>query len=222
MANAIPLDGWRRVSTLTVLRVVHRDIVRTWNFTDPDEILVGNNFRRFIRALFVDSILSPHLEFNAMHATHHQSNENDAVAKIGHAILNMNPAQGVMAATGIIAEVLDQVAFSSAATARVLMAYVTNLTLGMESLFWLIKSREDKKVANEDILRAYMTYYNSKTMKEVHTRVNDYIGDEELVKAFKRDQAAETIKQIVEAHRFKPEKFFSPSQSTDSLAISSA
>ena len=60
----------------------------------------------------------------------------------------------------------------------------------MESLFWLLKTRQsnketmtkkDKKITNEDVLRAYMTYYNSSTLEAVHVAIRNYIGDEEVL-----------------------------------------
>lgn len=50
----------------------------------------------------------------------------------------------------------------------------------MESLFWLMKPRSDKQVTKYDIRQAYMTYYNSDIMRDAHSEISDYIGDEEV------------------------------------------
>jgi len=190
--------------------VIHNDIVKIWNFTDPDEILSGANFRKAIRTLFLEPLLSPELELGK--SPHASANQSHMLETLTKAILN--PAEGAASALEIGAEVLDQVALTTPATARALMAYVADLTLGMESLFWLVRPRENKAITRQDVVQAYMTYYQTSSINAVHMAVRDYIGDEQLMKSFKRDKAAEKVKSIVEKNRFNPKTIFTTEHHT--------
>ncbi|KZS89037.1 hypothetical protein SISNIDRAFT_489488 [Sistotremastrum niveocremeum HHB9708] len=88
------------------------------------------------------------------------------------------------------------------------MAYVANLTLGMETLFHMIQRKEIVVITRTIVAEAYDTYYRSPTLKEVNMAVRDYIGDEEVFKAFRRDKAAQKVKDIIENCRcIPPERF---------------
>ncbi|KZT37749.1 hypothetical protein SISSUDRAFT_825033 [Sistotremastrum suecicum HHB10207 ss-3] len=206
-ATAIPLRGIRRVTTLTILRLIHKDVVKIWNFTDPDEILSGANFRNFLRQLFLEPLVSPDL--NHPRSSQRHSDQRGLGPLTGMAT---NPAHAAGSAVQGAVQILDEVALSTPATARILMAYIADLTLGMESLFWLIKPRPSKVITRADVERAYKTYFSSQTMQYVHSEIRDYIGDEELWKAFQRNQAAEKVRKIVEKNRFNPTAIFQQQQ----------
>ncbi|KAE9410719.1 hypothetical protein BT96DRAFT_912200 [Gymnopus androsaceus JB14] len=101
-------------------------------------------------------------------------------------------------------KMLDNIANTTPATARVLMAYVCDLTLGMESLFWLVQPRKDKIISRTDIVHAFTTYRSSKQRSEVHMQIRDYIGDENIMRSFSRDKALQKIATIVSKCRFDP------------------
>ncbi|KZS86455.1 hypothetical protein SISNIDRAFT_447490 [Sistotremastrum niveocremeum HHB9708] len=202
-ASAIPLHGVRRITTLNVLRLIHRDIVRIWNFSDPEGVLDGALFRRYVRALFVEPLVSPDLESPL---TRGQD------SPLGDSLMNfmMNPTlvQGISTALNAAGAILNEIALSTPATARILMAYVANLTLGMETLFHMIQRKEIVVITRTIVAEAYDTYYRSPTLKEVNMAVRDYIGDEEVFKAFRRDKAAQKVKDIIENCRcIPPERF---------------
>ncbi|KZS91516.1 hypothetical protein SISNIDRAFT_496568 [Sistotremastrum niveocremeum HHB9708] len=196
-SSAIPIIGLRRVSTLTVLRLVHRDIVRIWNFPDPDNILKGAVFRQQIRNLFVEPLISSKIE----HAQEH-GETSPLIDNFVDAMTDPTGASAVKFAGNAAVSILNEVALSTPATARILMAYVANLTLGMECLFYLLRKSDKTRITRQDVTDAYVSFYKSGALHEVNLAVRDYIGDEEVFKAFKRDKAAQKTRDIINAHRY--------------------
>lgn len=116
------------------------------------------------------------------------------------AAMVMNPGAAVVPAASETLRMLDNIANTTPATARILMAYICgmcsifyqydplshisveriDLTLGMESLFWLVQPRKDKAISRPDVVHAFTTYRSSRQRSEVHMQIRDYIGDENV------------------------------------------
>ncbi|KZS96486.1 hypothetical protein SISNIDRAFT_483043 [Sistotremastrum niveocremeum HHB9708] len=199
VSTFLPLQGLKRVSTLTVLRWIHRDIVRIWNFNDPQKILIGANFRRYHRSLFTERAAHPGVQ--------RQGTDDERLLN-GAAEAAWDPSNSDNPLTGSLATSMEQSAFSTPATARILMAYVADLTLGLQSLYLLVKPRDNKVIDKDDVVKAYSTYYKSETRKKVHDAITDWIGDEEVLKAWKREKASDRVKALVEENRFNLQDLF--------------
>ncbi|KZP09568.1 hypothetical protein FIBSPDRAFT_900413 [Athelia psychrophila] len=195
-AAMIPLQGLRKITLLTVLGRIHSDVVRIWNIKDPDEILVGANMRSMIRKLFIEPIMAPSIDGSPA-----DDPESSQIIE-NLAAMVMNPGAAVVPAASETLRMLDNIANTTPATARILMAYVCDLTLGMESLFWLVQPRKDKAISRPDVVHAFTTYRSSKQRSEVHMQIRDYIGDENIMRAFSRDKALKKITTIVSKSRF--------------------
>ncbi|KIM75259.1 hypothetical protein PILCRDRAFT_684233 [Piloderma croceum F 1598] len=212
-AAMIPLKGLCRVTLLTVLSRIHSDIVRVWNINDPDKILVGANMRVMIRMLFVEPIMSPTLDGNP-----------DPDSEASHIIKNLaqvaiNPAGAVTSAVSELLKSIDNMAATTPATARVLMAYISDLTLGMESLYWLARARKDKAINRQEVVHAFTTYRASTQRRDVHMQIRDYIGDENIMRSFSRDKALTKVAAIVDQARFNPTEVFEPPQVQHGFAV---
>lgn len=147
--------------------------------------------RTMIRKLFIEPIIAPTLE-----GTPGPDAEGAQIIEhIAQAV--MNPG-AIAPAIADAAKILDEMTVATPATARVLMAYVagnislapsigevdflsnSDLTLGMEGLYWLVRPRENKEVFRPDIVRAFTTYRASRQRGQVHMLIRDYIGDENV------------------------------------------
>jgi len=120
----------------------------------------------------------------------------------------MNPAGAIAPAVVEVLRAVDDMAVTTPATARVLMAYISDLTLGMESLYWLARSRRDKAIARQDVVHAFTTYRASKQRGDVHLKIRDYIGDENIMRSFSRDKALTKVASIIDRTRFNPAELF--------------
>ncbi|EKM49677.1 uncharacterized protein PHACADRAFT_265240 [Phanerochaete carnosa HHB-10118-sp] len=201
-AALIPVRGIRRVTLLHILGRIHRDIVRVWNIYDPDEILVGANMRAMLRKLFIEPIMVPTLEGDS----HHDAEGSKIIENLASAV--MNPASMAVPAATEAIKLLESVAVGTPATARVLMAYVADLTLGLESLYWTVRPRVDKAISREDVTRAFTTYRASSQRKQVHMLIRDYIGDENVIRSFSREKAMTRVSTIIAKSRFDPATVF--------------
>ncbi|GJE91866.1 hypothetical protein PsYK624_080170 [Phanerochaete sordida] len=124
-AAMIPFQGVRRVTLLNILAHIHRDIVRIWNVNDPQGILMGSNMRTMIRKLFIEPIMAPTL---SARSPHRDVEGTRIIENLASAV--MDPSSSAMGPTAAVAkEVLESVAVGTPATARVLMAYIADLTL---------------------------------------------------------------------------------------------
>lgn len=147
--------------------------------------------RTMIRKLFIEPIIAPTLE-----GTPGPDAEGAQIIEhIAQAV--MNPG-AIAPAIADAAKILDEMTVATPATARVLMAYVagnislapsiaeldflsnSDLTLGMEGLYWLVRPRENKEVFRQDIVHAFTTYRASRQRGQVHMLIRDYIGDENV------------------------------------------
>lgn len=203
-AAMIPIKGVRKVTLLHVLGRIHQDIVRVWNINDPEEILMGANMRTMIRKLFIEPIMAPSLDGD------HSRGDNESSKIIENlAAAVMNPTVVAVPAATEVIRLLENVAVGSAPTARILLAYIADLTLGLESLYWLMRPRrEDKAISRQDVVRAFTTYRASTQRSQVHMLIRDYIGDENVMRAFSREKAIEKVKSIISKSRFDPSTVF--------------
>jgi len=212
-AAMIPLKGVRRITLLTVLGRIHSDIVRMWNIYDPEDILIGANMRSMIRKLFIEPIMIPTLEGTS----ECDAEESQIITNLAATVLN----PGAMIGTAITetTKLLDDIAFATPATARVLMAYVSDLTLGMESLYWLVRPRKEKAIVRQDVIQAFTTYRASQQRKQVHMLIRDYIGDENIMRSFSRDKALTKVATIVAKSRFNATEVFKEAPIQHGIAI---
>lgn len=205
-ATMIPLNGIRRVTVLNVLTRIHRDIVRVWNLNDPEQVLLGANMRDLVRKCFVEPMISPILDG-------HGKGAESSAAKIIDTIISSatNPVQLAVPLAVEAAKFLDSVVVGTPAIVRVLMAYIANLTLALETLYWTARAHKIGQISRDNILDAFRAYCHSPQMPRVREKITDYIGDENVLQAWKREKAMAKITEITENLRFDPANIFRPS-----------
>lgn len=158
------------------------------------KILNGAVFRQQIRNLFVEPLVSHKLEHGKKHGERDPLMDNFV-----NAMTDFTGASAAKFAGEAAVSILNEVALSTPATARILMAYVASkllplllpliallmmvivdLTLGMECLFYLLRQKETSKITRQLVSDAYVSFYKSGALHEVNLAVRDYIGDEEV------------------------------------------
>ena len=153
--------------------------------------------RTMIRKLFIEPMMAPTL---SARNTQHDI-EGTRIIK-GLATVVMDPSASAMGpAAAATKQLLEDIAVGTPVTARVLMAYIAgmcfsttslshpvfnlrlslaDLTLGLESLYWMVKPRNDKAISRQDVIDSFTTYRASQERVRVHEQICDYIGDEDV------------------------------------------
>lgn len=57
---------------------------------------------------------------------------------------------------------------------------ILDLTLVLETLYWLVHPRKNKQCSNDDVNHAFVRYRASEQRERAHRKIRDYIGDENV------------------------------------------
>ena len=106
-----------------------------------------------------------------------------------------------------------------------MMGYIVDLTMVMQSLFFLIRARQDASkptaITNkffELALRAYTHNSDQQhSCAQVHTEIRTFATRS---KAFKSERVMKEVERLINLHRFKPSEAF-VTEATDSTTLSS-
>jgi hypothetical protein len=194
--------------------------------------------KAMIRKLFIEPMINP---LDGPGIQRSDTEESQIIENLASIVLN--PGSVISSSAGETIKFLDETTAATPATARVLMAYVcgkcvmvlyvavsktllfcnVDLTLGMENLYWLLRPRKDKKVARDDISRAFTAYRASAQRRQVHSLIRDYIGDEnvsdivisaavevhynhfnssQIIQSFSREKALAKVTEIIAKSRY--------------------
>jgi hypothetical protein len=81
-----------------------------------------------------------------------------------------------------------------------LMAYIVDLTIVLENLFWLMYG-DARPVTRRDIKLAFKAYYESDAKIRVHEEITTYVQGTTIFKRTDRDGAIKKIKDLIFQHR---------------------
>ncbi|KAG1887924.1 uncharacterized protein F5891DRAFT_987990 [Suillus fuscotomentosus] len=141
------------------LRVLHNDIVDVWNFRDPHKYLRSQQFRDLMMTM-VDNIQA---ESTTTSMTFGSSMSGPIVSMLGALSGPAAPIVVPIAAVAVfVAQWVYEVYQISDVVLQRLMAYIMHLTLVLQTLFFVSKSR-------------VLTRRAIKLAEEVLTRIQDYV-----------------------------------------------
>ncbi|KAJ8597094.1 hypothetical protein M405DRAFT_804447 [Rhizopogon salebrosus TDB-379] len=172
------------------LQVLHIDIVRVWNFSDPEEYLDSKEFKNLMVNLVdkvdVGSSVNPNRNRLVGLST------VAAIAGIMSAL--SGPAAPIVvpiAASEVLAKWVHDMYQISRTVLQHFVAYIIDLTLVLQTLYLLCDSQE---LTRRSIKLAIKSYLESNVCAKIHYRIKKYDGDLPLSES--ADQ--ETLDMIVE------------------------
>ena len=87
------------------------------------------------------------------------------------------------------------------------MAYIVDLTLVMQNLFWLVMITP-RPVSRRLIKLAYMAYNKSEAKTEVHNKISKFVKDANLMTRVRRDNVLDEIIKVINDQRISSAEMF--------------
>ena len=92
-------------------------------------------------------------------------------------------------------------------TLRRLMAYIVDLTLIMQNVFWLAATH-NVPVSPRLVKFAYVAYKRSIVMPTVHEEIKEYVKGQTFLDRLNRDSALEKIVELLHRYRIDAAEMF--------------
>ncbi|KAF8888607.1 hypothetical protein BD779DRAFT_1523915 [Infundibulicybe gibba] len=190
------------------LDAIHQDIVRIWNFNDHQRYLESDEFRALMTHLVSDLVddlgTIPKVQTGMSIST---------IASIAAIITGIVPPAGLVAipvAAGLaFAQWVNLMYQSTPSILAGLIGYIVDLTVVMQSLFWLMQSKEEGfPVTPRLILLALAAYEESGTRDSVHRDIRTFVTGTKIFQRGHRDQVLDKVVAMVTAHRFDPPEMY--------------
>lgn len=191
-----------------------KDIVFCWGFDDPRNLLKSSLFKKKITTL-QDDLLD-----DGSHAFPKISlGATAAVAGVISGLIPPAAPFAVPVAAGLVfAAWVYKVYLTTPQVLRALMGYIVDLTIVMQSLFWLTQARAEalskevrgNRVATVPLTErlvelAFTAYATDKHSRTVHDAIRQFVNRKVVLKP---DIVLNQIVELIASHRFQPpEKF---------------
>jgi hypothetical protein len=183
------------------LEVIHVDIVTVWNFNDPYRHLLSTEFQT--RMYDLVNKLANRAPPNPTRTLTVGLSMVGTIAGIVSALAG--PAAPVVvpiAASAVLATWLYQVYKQSDETLRRLMAYIVDLTLIMQNLFWLAVTVR-RPITVRLIKFVFKWYRESPEKVRVHSDISEYVRQAGVFDRAKRDNVLDKIVELIGGNRIE-------------------
>jgi hypothetical protein len=87
------------------------------------------------------------------------------------------------------------------------MAYIVDLILVMQTLFWLV-GKDRPPLERRMVKFAFEAYRKSGAKAQVHFEIKQYVEDEGAFRRIERDRALEKIEKLINDNRIGPKEVF--------------
>ncbi|KAF7368417.1 G domain-containing protein [Mycena venus] len=194
------------------LNVVLKDIISCWGFHDPDGLLESNLFKKKMTSLQEDL-----LEDDSSSLPKITLGGTAAVAGIISGVIPPAAPFAVPIAAGLIfAAWVYKVYLTSPQVVRALMGYIVDLTIVMQSLFWLTRARAEAvskggaAVATVPLTKnlvelAFTAYATDEHSETIHEDLRQFV---KRTLVLKPDIVLDHIVELIKSHRFQPSQSF--------------
>ncbi|KAF7328477.1 G domain-containing protein [Mycena venus] len=201
---------WRGLASSTIfsgsrlikcLDTVHEEMTDSWNFHDPDDLLLRDEFREKIKRLA--QLVTPDDE-----KAKSLFGNTDAIKSL----LGMGgPAATTAAAPVIVAigltawfiKFLTDVYSKTPEALRCFMGYIIDLTLVLNELFSVVRDNPlPQRVTNADIDKA-LENYNHSHLGCVHRDIRQYVRDASFWKILQSNKAEIKVKELLNKYSSK-------------------
>ncbi|KAH8798708.1 hypothetical protein DL96DRAFT_1638413 [Flagelloscypha sp. PMI_526] len=187
--------GYNMRSLLTVLQ---KDIVTVWNMDDPKNHLKQPDFLALITVLVED----------LSESTRETTAEYRYTEMAVQAVLE-NPSSimvaGPMAIVVLFAEWVHGAYKRTQTSLRCLMGFLVDLTLTLDTLFYLHLSRGRNAVSIGQVNQSLLIYSSRKA--PVHASIRAWVDELGALEHLNPNKAIDAITSIIEEYRVKPEQW---------------
>ncbi|KAF8173603.1 hypothetical protein K438DRAFT_135869 [Mycena galopus ATCC 62051] len=189
----------------TCLAAIHVDIIASWNFNDPDDLLNSEPFLTQMKE--ISQLVIP--DEQEVKSWFKNAEKLQPLIGVGVTIATQFPPAApvvipVIAVIGLSALFLMWFASVYERTPEVLrffMGYIVDLTLVMDHLFLaLLPGQLHRPLTAEDINRALENYKKSEAVA-VHTKIRKYAKTSSFKKIYRSNNAEKEVKDLIKAHR---------------------
>ncbi|KAL0947982.1 hypothetical protein HGRIS_010608 [Hohenbuehelia grisea] len=179
------------------LDVLHKDIVAVWNFHDPKMHLASKEFKALMTQVVNDLA-----ENDAMDPNKSLVGGLSLIGTIAGVVGGLSgPAAPIVipiVASFVFAKWVYDVYQQSRSVLRILMGYIVDLTIIMQTLFLL--TRGDARPLTRRVVKlATAGYMESVARSQSHAAITDYVQSQNAFKRMDRDCALSLIVQLIEA-----------------------
>jgi hypothetical protein len=189
------------------LDVIHEDIITVWNLNDPHMHLRSKEFKALITNL-VDNLRQNDAP-DPRKAISAGVSIASTIAGIVSAFSGAAAAPIVLPIAGclVLAQWVYQVYQRSHDTLRRLMAYIVDLTLIMQNVFWF-SAIYGVPVTCRLVKLAYVAYEESIVMPNVHRDIKEFVDKQTFLDRIQRDDALSKIVEVLTRNCIDTEEMF--------------
>ncbi|KAJ6533507.1 hypothetical protein B0H19DRAFT_1186083 [Mycena capillaripes] len=191
------LDGyWRGLASSTnfpgtklekCLDTVHEEMTDSWNFYDPNDLLLGDEFRKKIKILA--QLVTPDDE-----KAKSLFGNIDVAGPVGGATA---AAAAVIGLTTWFVDFIANLYHKTPEALRCFMGYIIDLTLILNELYFVVLHNPlPRRVTNADIDKALENYNNS-DLGRVHRDIRRYVRQASFLKIVQSNVAEMKVKELI-------------------------
>ncbi|KAJ6526124.1 hypothetical protein DFH09DRAFT_1187987 [Mycena vulgaris] len=172
LASSAHFPGW---TLLECLETVHKEMTESWNFYDPHDHLINNEFMDQVKK--IAQLATP----DEAEAKSWFNNEDREAAQtwIGLAgatlAVHAAPVIGALGVTAWFTKFVADLYHNTPETLRCFMAYLIDLTLVLHELFYVLPIASPRTVTEDTIATAFERYNNS-DLGRVHSEVCRHVS----------------------------------------------
>jgi hypothetical protein len=188
------------------LDVIHGDIITVWSLDDPHRYLRSKEFKALISNLVDD--LSQNTASDPKRTMSVGMSMVGTIAGIvstlgGPAAPIIMPIAGCFVLAKWVYDVYQQ----SHDTLRRLMAYIIDLTLVMQNVFWLAAIYH-VPVSRRLVKLAFGGYQQSLVRSDVHEEIRKHVEGQTVIDRLHRDSALRKIVELLDGNRIDTQEMF--------------
>ncbi|KAJ7683407.1 hypothetical protein B0H17DRAFT_1205111 [Mycena rosella] len=176
LASSAHFPGW---TLLECLETVHKEITATWNFYDPQDDLINNEFSDQVKK--IAQLATPdESEAKSWFNSEDREAAETWIGFFGATVAaNAGLIIGTLGVTAWFGKFVLNVYRNTPETLRCFMAYLIDLTLVLHELFYVLPTTSPRTVTKENITEAFKRYSDS-DLGRVHSEVRRYVAAQDL------------------------------------------
>jgi len=192
------------------LDVIHGDVITVWSLDDPHRHLRSKEFKALITILVDD--LSQNTALDPRKTLTVGMSMVGTIAGIasvlsGPAAPIVVPIVGSIAGGVVLAKWVYNVYQQAPATLRRLMAYIVDLTLIMQNIFWLVAIYH-VPVSRRIVKLGFMAYKEYIVMSDIHEEIRKHVEGQSVRDRLRRDSALDKIIELLNENRINTAEMF--------------
>jgi len=169
------------------LDTVHEEMTDSWNFYDPNDLLLGDEFRKKVKILA--QLVTPDDE-----KAKSLFGNIDVAGPVGEATA---AAAAVIGLTTWFVEFIANLYHKTPEALRCFMGYIIDLTLILNELYFVVLHNPlPRRVTNVDIDKAFENYKNS-DLGRVHRDIRRYVRQASFLKIVQSNVAEMKVKELI-------------------------